>query len=327
MIKIAVDCMGGDNGSEIVVSAIKTFKQNNPSISIAAVGKKEELKDLENIAEIIDAREVIPMDAGALQVMRMKDSSMNKALKLMKDEHYDAVVSCGSTGGFLSASTLILKLIPGVKRAALVTPFPTKIKGKKVTLLDIGANNENSSDELVQFAKMGRLYSQAVFGIKEPKVYLLSNGAEEEKGAPEVKEAHKLLKEMNFPNFEGNIEARYVLDGNADVVVSDGYTGNIFLKGTEGAAKFLGGMIKKAFKKNLWTKLGYLHVKKGIDEINETMNYKSAGGAMLLGVNGVVVKGHGNSDAYAFSCALEVAKKLAMSNIVNAIKEGMTKDE
>lgn len=327
MIKIAVDCMGGDNGSEIVVSAIKTFKQNNPSISIAAVGKKEELKDLENIAEIIDAREVIPMDAGALQVMRMKDSSMNKALKLMKDEHYDAVVSCGSTGGFLSASTLILKLIPGVKRAALVTPFPTKIKGKKVTLLDIGANNENSSDELVQFAKMGRLYSQAVFGIKEPKVYLLSNGAEEEKGAPEVKEAHKLLKEMNFPNFEGNIEARYVLDGNADVVVSDGYTGNIFLKGTEGAAKFLGGMIKKAFKKNLWTKLGYLHVKKGIDEINETMNYKSAGGAMLLGVNGVVVKGHGNSDAYAFSCALEVAKKLATSNIVNAIKEGMTKDE
>lgn len=327
MIKIAVDCMGGDNGSEIVVSAIKTFKQNNPSISIAAVGKKEELKDLETIAEIIDAREVIPMDAGALQVMRMKDSSMNKALKLMKDEHYDAVVSCGSTGGFLSASTLILKLIPGVKRAALVTPFPTKIKGKKVTLLDIGANNENSSDELVQFAKMGRLYSQAVFGIKEPKVYLLSNGAEEEKGAPEVKEAHKLLKEMNFPNFEGNIEARYVLDGNADVVVSDGYTGNIFLKGTEGAAKFLGGMIKKAFKKNLWTKLGYLHVKKGIDEINETMNYKSAGGAMLLGVNGVVVKGHGNSDAYAFSCALEVAKKLAMSNIVNAIKEGMTKDE
>ena len=327
MIKIAVDCMGGDNGSEIVVSAIKTFKQNNPSISIAAVGKKEELKDLENIAEIIDAREVIPMDAGALQVMRMKDSSMNKALKLMKDEHYDAVVSCGSTGGFLSASTLILKLIPGVKRAALVTPFPTKIKGKKVTLLDIGANNENSSDELVQFAKMGRLYSQAVFGIKEPKVYLLSNGAEEEKGAPEVKEAHKLLKEMNFPNFEGNIEARYVLDGNADVVVSDGYTGNIFLKGTEGAAKFLGGMIKKAFKKNLWTKLGYLHVKKGIDEINETMNYKSAGGAMLLGVNGVVVKGHGNSDAYAFSCALEVAKKLAMINIVNAIKEGMTEDE
>lgn len=327
MIKIAVDCMGGDNGSSIVVEAIKTFKKNNPDISIAAVGKKEELISLEGLAEIVDAREVIPMDAGALQVMRMKDSSMNKALKLMKDEHYDAVVSCGSTGGFLSASTLILKLIPGVKRAALVNPFPTKIKGKKVTLLDIGANNENSSEELVQFAKMGRLYSKAVFGIEEPSVYLLSNGAEEEKGAPEVKGAHKLLKEMNFPNFKGNIEARYVLDGTADVVVSDGYTGNIFLKGTEGAAKFLGGMMKKAFKKNLWTKLGYLHVKKGIDEINETMNYKSAGGAMLLGVNGVVVKGHGNSDAYAFSCALEVAKKLAMSNIVEAIKKGMSENE
>lgn len=323
MFKIVVDCMGGDNGSAIVVTAIKNFLKENKDVEIIAVGKKEELQELEGVARIEDARQVVPMDAGALEVMRLKDSSMMKGIRIMKEEKCDALVSCGSTGGFLSASTINLKLIPGVKRAALVTAFPTYIKNKKVVLLDIGANNENSSEELVQFAKMGCLYSKSVFNTANPKVYLLSNGAEEEKGAPEVKQAHKLLKDMNFPGFKGNIEARYALDGDADVIVCDGFTGNIFLKGTEGIAKFLSGMMKKAFKKNLWTKLGYLHVKSGFDEISQTMDYKSAGGAMLLGVNGVVVKGHGNSDAYSFKCALNVAKKLCSYHIVENIKEGM----
>lgn len=327
MIKIVVDCMGGDNGSKIVVSAIKDFLKTNKDVEITAVGKIEELKELEGLVRLVDAREIVPMDAGAIQVMRMKDSSMMKAIKIMKDEHFDAVVSCGSTGGFLSCATLNLKLISGVKRAALVTAFPTYIKGKKVVILDIGANNENSSDELVQFAQMGMLYSKSVYNTIEPKIYLLSNGAEEEKGAPEVKEAHKLLKQMNFPGFKGNIEARYALDGSADVIVCDGFTGNIFLKGSEGIAKFIGGMMKKAFKKNLWTKLGYLHVKSGIDEIAKIMDYKSAGGAMLLGVNGVVVKGHGNSDAYSFRCALEVSKKLCSYNIVENIRKGMNPNE
>jgi glycerol-3-phosphate acyltransferase PlsX len=252
---------------------------------------------------------------------------MMVAIKTMKEEGYDAVVSAGSTGGFLSAATITLKMIPGVKRAALVAPFPAQIKGKKVVILDIGANNENSPEELVQFATMGRLYSQTVYGIEEPKVYLLSNGTEEEKGAPEVKQAHKLLKESNFPGFKGNIEARNALNGQADVVVADGFTGNIFLKGSEGIAKFMGNMIKGMFKKNLWTKLGYLHVRGGVKELTETMDYKSTGGAMLLGVNGNVIKAHGNSDAYSFKHALIVAKKLSMANVVEKIKEGMKIDE
>ena len=324
MLKLVVDTMGGDNGSSVIVAAIKDFLKENNDVEITAVGKKEELVDLEGLCRIEDARDVVPMDAGAFEVMHAKNSSMMVALRLLKEEKYDGVLSCGSTGGFLSASTLTLKMIPGVKRAALVTAFPTKIKGKKVVILDIGANNENSPEELVQFATIGRLYCQSVYGIEQPAVYLLNNGTEEEKGAPEVKEAHRLLKESNFPNFKGNIEARNALSGEADVIVTDGYTGNIFLKGCEGIAKMFSGFIKGMFKKNLWTKIGYLHVKGGVKEMTETMDYKSVGGAMLLGINGVVVKAHGNSDAYSFKCALRVAYKLAKANVVDKIKEGLS---
>ncbi len=323
MIRIVVDAMGGDLGSTVIVDAVKSFLKDNNDVEITIVGKKEELSSLENIARVVDARDIVPMQAGALEVMRLKDSSMMKAIKIMKDEQLDAVVSCGSTGGFLSAATINLKMIPGVKRAALVAPFPTQIKGKNVVILDIGANNENSAEELCQFALMGRLYSKAVYNIETPNVYLLSNGAEEGKGAPEVKEAYKMLEKMRFEGFSGNIEARYALNGDADVVVADGFTGNVFLKASEGIAKMMSGMIKKAFKRNLWSKIGYLHVRKGMKEMSETMDYKSTGGAMLLGVNGNVVKAHGSSDARSFYCALRVAKKLAENDIVNKIKQGL----
>lgn len=323
MYKIVVDAMGGDLGSSVIVEAIDLFLKDNQDVEITVVGKKEELSSLENKCRIIDARDIVPMEAGALEVMRLKDSSMMKAIKTMKDENLDAVVSCGSTGGFLSAATINLKMIPGVKRAALVAPFPTQIKGKNVVILDIGANNENSPEELVQFALMGKLYSQSVYGVETPKVYLLSNGVEEGKGAPEVKGAYKLLKDSNFEGFMGNVEARYALNGDADVVVADGFSGNIFLKASEGIAKIMSGMIKKAFKRNLWSKLGYLHVRKGMKEMSETMDYKSTGGAMLLGVNGNVVKAHGSSDAKSFYSALRVAKKLAANDVVNKIKQGI----
>lgn len=323
MIKLVVDTMGGDNGPSIIVEAILEFLKNHPDAEVTAVGKKEELKDLENKCRIIDAPDIVPMEAGALEVMHMKNSSMMVSLKTLKDEHLDGVISCGSTGGFLSASTITLKMIPGVKRAALVTGFPTSIKDKKVTVLDIGANNENSPEELAQFAMMGRLYTQAIYSIEEPKVFLLNNGTEEEKGAPEVKEAYRLLKEKQFPNFMGNIEARNALSGDADVIVCDGFTGNVFLKSCEGVCKMMASMMKDMFNKNLWSKMGYLHMKKGMKDFKEQLDYKSVGGAMLLGVNGVVVKAHGNSDSYSFESAMEVAYKLALANVVEKIKEGL----
>jgi glycerol-3-phosphate acyltransferase PlsX len=315
--------MGGDLGSSVIVEAINQFLLENNDVEITVAGKKEELTALEGKCRILDARDVVPMEAGALEVMRLKNSSMMVAIKTMKEENLDAVVSCGSTGGFLSAATINLKMIPGVKRAALVAPFPTQIKGKNVVILDIGANNENSSEELVQFALMGKLYSQSVYGTEKPKVYLLSNGVEEGKGSPVVKQAYKLLKDSKFEGFEGNVEARYALNGEADVVVADGFTGNVFLKASEGIAKMMSGMIKKAFKRNLWSKIGYLHVRKGMKEMTETMDYKSTGGAMLLGINGNVVKAHGSSDARSFYHALRVAKKLAENDVVNKIKKGI----
>ncbi len=322
-MKIAVDAMGGDNGSKSVIEAIKEFKKDYPNDELVVFGKKEELEELSSICRIVDAPDVVPMEAGALEVIRLKNSSMCKAINTMKEEGLDAIVSMGSTGGFLSAATLILKTIPGVKRSALVTAFPTKVKGKKVVVLDVGANNENSPEELVQFAYMGKAYNEAVFNVKEPKTYLLSNGAEDHKGSPLVKEAHKLLKETKFPGFKGNMEARDVLNGDADILVADGFSGNVLLKGMEGVAKMFGSMIKSAFKKNLWTKLGYLHVKGGFDNISETMDYKSTGGAMLLGINGVVVKAHGNSDAYSFKNALRVAHLMVEHDVVNKIKESL----
>ncbi len=321
MIRIGVDLTGGDNGSKEIVPAILNFLNKNENVSIVAFGKKEELGALENKCEIVDAPDVVPMEAGALEAMRMKNSSIYKMAQYAKEGIIDAMVSAGSTGGFLSLSTLILKTIPGVHRAAFVAPFPTKIKGKKVVILDIGASNENSPEELAQFAVMGSLYSKYILGVENPSVYLLSNGSEEGKGSPIGKEAYKLLKDK--PYFKGNIEARNALSGEADVVVTDGFTGNTFLKSSEGMAKMMSGMIKSAFKRNIFSKIGYLFVRKGIKEMTETMDYKSTGGAMLLGINGVVVKAHGNSDSYAFECALNVSKKLVEEKLMDKIKEGI----
>ena len=321
MKTIIVDTLGGDNGSSPIIEAIKSFLHDNPQDKVVAVGNEEELGELKGLCEIVHAPYNIPMEASPLDVMRHKDSSLYVANALMKEGKGDAVISAGSTGGILTASTLLLRTAPNVKRAAFVAPFPTRIKGKKVVILDIGANNENSPEELSQFAVMGALYAQTILNVEKPKIYLLSNGTEEGKGSPVSKEAYKILKDN--PLFCGNIEARNALSGEADVVVTDGFTGNIFLKSSEGMAKMLSGMIKDAFKRNLWSKLGYLHVHKGIKEMTETWDYKSTGGAMLLGVNGVVVKAHGNSDAYSFRCALNVAKGLADSDIAGKISEGL----
>lgn len=328
MLKFIVDTMGGDLGSQAVVQAIKEFIAENDDVKIVAVGKKEELASLEGLSqvEIRDARDVVKMDAGALEVLRMKDSSMVVALNVYKEEGGDGIISCGSTGAFLSACTVKLKMIPGIKRAALCVSLPTIDPNKHVAVLDVGANNENSPEELVQFAVMGRLYAQAVYGLETPRVATMANGTEDGKGSPAGKIAHKMLKDMNFPGYVGNMEARNVLYAENDVVVFDGYSGNVFIKCLEGTAKAMGQMMKDMFVKNLWTKLGYLHVKKGMKELRTRMNYKSTGGALLLGINGICIKAHGNADAYCFKNAIYVAKNLSKYNLIERIKEGLPKE-
>lgn len=319
MYKIAIDAMGNDKGSGIIVKAIKNFLQDYHDVELIVCGKKEELKELKGFVKIIDARDVMGMEDGALEVMRRKESSMIKAIELAKNGEADAVVSAGSTAAFLTAATIHLKLMKGVSRAALTTPFPTK-DGSNVVLLDIGANNENTAEQLLLFARMGKIFTQVYKDVKVPRMYLLSNGAEEKKGSPVIKKAHQLIKESKIEGFKGNIEARYVLSGEADVVVTGGFEGNIFLKSTEGTASMMSDLLKKAFKKNIFTKVGYLLAKSGMEEMKTTMDYKSYGGALLLGVNKVVVKGHGSSDAYAFYNAIRVAYDMNKKKIIEKMK-------
>jgi glycerol-3-phosphate acyltransferase PlsX len=195
------------------------------------------------------------------------------------------------------------------------------VKGRATVILDIGASNVNTAEDLYGFAKMGSLYASEILDLKNPSVYVLSNGTEEGKGTEEVVKAYELLKERNFPGFEGNVEARDALDGKHDVIVTSGFTGNVFLKAVEGTASMMNGMIKDAFKTSFGTKIGYLFAKKGFKEMKTRMDYRKYGGAILLGVNGVAVKAHGNSNAYAFYHAIDVAEKMAEKNIVNRIRE------
>jgi glycerol-3-phosphate acyltransferase PlsX len=289
-------------------------------VELIVYGKKEELAELDDLVKVVDCRDVMGMEDGALQIMRRKETSMIKAIEGAKNDNLDGVVSAGSTGAFLTASTIYLKLIDGLQRAALVSPFPTAGE-KSVIILDIGANNENTPEHLVQFAQMGRVFSKVYNDVKEPRVYLLSNGAEEKKGSPVVKEAHQLLKNSNFEGFKGNMEARYILSGDADVVVCNGFDGNVVLKGTEGTAKLMTTLLKRAFSKNIFTKIGYLFARSGIAEMKAKMDYKSYGGAMLLGVNKVVVKGHGSSDAKSFYHAIRVTYELIKKDMISKIKE------
>jgi len=327
MIKLVVDMEGGDFSYTTTIPAVDRFLTEFPDSMVYACGKEEKLIDLklkfQDRIIVINAPQEVPMHAGALEVLRLKDSAIMRGLELLKDGTGDCMVSAGSTGGFLSAATIKLKTIDGIKRAALVSPFPTFKKGKQTIILDIGANNENNVDELLQFALMGRIYSQKIVGIKEPRVYLLSNGSEDQKGSPLVKETHKALKEMNFPGFVGNIEGNNALNGEADVIVSDGFTGNVFLKSCEGVAKYFGNEIKTTYKKNILSKIAYLLVKKSVNNTNETMKYKHLGGAMLLGINGVCVKAHGNSLSEPFYYSMRIAYQQAKMDVVNLIREGL----
>jgi glycerol-3-phosphate acyltransferase PlsX len=323
MVTVAVDMMGSDLGPEELSKGILDYLHINPEIHFICFGDPDRLdllKDQTNV-EIVKTTQVVPMETGTLGFLRLKDSSMYQAIQAVKDGKAQAIVTAGSTGGFLTGSTLLLKNIAGVRRAGFCSPFPTAIKGKSTAILDVGASNVNTAEELVGFAKLGSLYSKYILGVDNPAVYLLSNGAEEGKGLDESKAAYQILKNDPTVNFKGNAEARDVLDGKRDVVVTSGYPGNIFLKATEGAASMVGGLVKKAFKRSFISKIGYLFVRKGIKEMQETMNYKKTGGAILLGINGVAIKTHGNSDAEFFSYSLDLAYKMVKCDIVGKIKD------
>ena len=326
MFNIVVDMMGSDNGAKYTVIAVKEFLKTHNDVHFICVGKKEELTELEDLknVEIVDARDTVKMDEDPFTAIKNKESSMMKSFRLVKENNYDGIVSFGGSAAILTGATLILGRIDGVRRPGFCCKFPRVTDDKFTTLLDCGANLVNTPEELVQFAKMGRIFSTALLDTKDPKVSLLANGAEEHKGTETVQEAHKLLKEYDW--FEGNIEPNKLLITTTDVITCDGYNGNILLKATEGALKATGSLLKTGFKKNLRTKIGYLWSKPVVKLMQNKYNFKELSGAVILGVKQVAVKGHGGSDLESTIGALEVAYKAVSKNIIEKMSNEFKRD-
>ena len=320
MKRLVVDIMGSDKGPEVLLKGVEDFVSKHNDVKITIVGSKDVIDSVKDKYDVIESSDVLNMDDGALAVMRKRGATMNVAMDQVAKGEADAIVSAGGTAGFITSATVKLRLIDGVERAGLLTPFP-KQDGSKVIVLDIGANNEVNASHLYSFAKMGSVFASSYLNKKELNVYLLSNGAEDNKGSPVSKEAFKMLKENDFKGFKGNLEARYVTNSDADVVVCGGYEGNVLLKSMEGTVNFMKTILKKSFSRNIFTKLSYLMVKNSLKSQMAEVDYKKYGGAMLTGVNGIAIKAHGSSDAFSFMNALELAYNMVSADVLNTIKK------
>lgn len=328
-MRIALDAMGGDLAPQAAVHgaiwAAKDF-----GLSIQLVGRPEVIEaelakhttgslDL----QIIPASEVIEMeDQPATAVKNKKDSSMVVALRLVKNGQSDAFVTAGNTGGALAAALFGLGRIQGIKRPALGTIFPTASERGHCFLLDVGANTDVRPEFLLQFAMMGSYYARNVLKIESPRVGLLSTGEEEAKGSLLIQEVMPLLKQSNL-NFIGNVEGKDIPTGQADVVVTDGFTGNVYIKGAEGVAWIIQRMLEREIKARPMALLGALLARGAIKALRTKLDYREFGGGPLLGVNGVVIVAHGRSDPYAIRHAIRVAKQAAENKIVEAIGSGL----
>jgi glycerol-3-phosphate acyltransferase PlsX len=331
-ITIAVDAMGGDNAPVEIVKGVVAAVNDNKAVKVKLVGIEDRINeelgqytyDRDRI-QVINATEVIetaehPVNA----IRRKKDSSMVVAINLVKDGEADAFISAGSTGAVLVGSQAIIGRISGVKRPPLAPVLPT-VKGPTI-LVDCGANVDSRPDHLVLFAKMGAIYSEYVLGIKNPKVGIANNGAEEEKGNQLVKETFPLLKECKSINFIGSVETKDIPQGNADVVVCDGFVGNAILKMYEGVGTTLISEIKKAMLSSFRGKLGALLVKPSLKKVLKKYDATEYGGAPLLGLNGLVVKSHGSSTAKEIQKSVEQCISFVESDINSKIKEVLNSD-
>lgn len=326
-MRIAVDGMGSDNSPQAEVKGCVDALKEFSDIEIFITGKEEELikefskydYDKSKIT-IIDAKEVIlPSETPTMALRKKKDSSIVKALKLVKDKECDAVLSAGSTGAFLAGSTLIVGRIKGIERPALAPVMPGK--NGPFMIIDAGANVDSKASYLVQFAKMGEIYFKTVMENKNPKVGLVNIGAEEEKGNELTKETHKLLKVEEAINFIGNVEPREVSTGDVEVLVCDGFVGNTILKMYEGTAKTILTMIKEEIMSSVISKIGAVFLSGTFKSLKKKMDYKEYGGAPFLGVNGICIKAHGSSDGKAFKNAIGQARRFYNNNLIDKIKE------
>ena len=331
-MKIILDAMGGDFAPEApVMGAIDAVKAYGAQIVLVGRGdeilnvlKKNGIENLPDGIEICHADDVVDMHDDPDQVIRRrKNSSMVVGLRMLAEGKGDAFVSAGSTGALLTGATLIVKRVRGIRRAAMAPSMPTKA-GHKVTICDCGANAECSPEFLLQFGLVASAYAKYTLGVENPRVGLLNIGTEDSKGTALQKAAYALLtdaKEKGLLNFVGNVEARAVPLGEVDVVVCDGFNGNVLIKSIEGTAMFMGSMIKRMFKKNLGSKLGYLLCKSGLKDLLKLLDAREIGGTQFLGIKKPVIKCHGNSDRLAFRNGVNQAMTAASSNFTQQLEQ------
>lgn len=323
-MKLAIDAMSGDLGSSIVVEACLSFLKKNTKDELYVIGKIEELQALKDYPQVhlIDARETLEMTENIMAIRRKKESSMVKAMMMARKDEVDAVLSCGNTGAYYACAMLFLKRIPGVEKSCLMAVIPT-YSGKGVCMLDVGANAENTADQLVSFAIMGSVYAKSVRNIHDPKVALLNIGAEDHKGDEVHKETYQILSKLDNIHFIGNVEGKEMLDKDVDVIVTDGFTGNVALKTLEGVAIVMMKSLKDAFLSSLKSKIGAILAKSGLYSLKTKFDPASVGGALMMGFVKPVVKAHGASDAKAFESAMVLALNMAETHVVEKMKEGL----
>jgi phosphate acyltransferase len=323
-MRIALDAMGGEHSPAAEVEgAVAAAKAH--AIEVVLVGKREaveaEMRKHRYDLPIVEASQVIEMTDHPSEVMRDKrDSSVAVGMKLLKNKEVDAFVSAGNTGAVMTAATMILGRIEGIERPALsvIVSFPAN----SVLLLDVGANANCKPDYLVQFAQMGSVYMTKIFGIESPRIGLLSNGEEDTKGNSLVCEAHKLLRATKL-NFVGNIEGHDLPSNSTDVLVTDGFTGNVLIKVGEGIGEIIVQSVKQAIARRPYLKAVALILKPALRSAFNSVDYSEYGGAPLLGVNGNVIIAHGRSNAKAINSALFIAKRAVEQDIVSAIRKGI----
>lgn len=321
MVKIAVDMMGGDDAPGIVLDAVKKAVEDFKDLEIILFGDESQYNLSHERIEFRHCTEKIEMeDEPVRAIKRKKDSSMVKMAEAVKSGEADGCVSAGNTGALMSAGLFIVGRIKGVARPALVVTLPTT-DGKGFVFLDVGANADAKAEHLLQYAQLGNIYAQKIRGIQNPSVSLLNIGTEAAKGHSLTKKEYDLFEKNQSFNFTGNIEAKTLMDGNVDVVVTDGYTGNMVLKNLEGTAKSIGKMLKETIMSSFKNKLAGAVLKKDLETFAKKMDYSEYGGSVLLGLDGTVVKAHGSSNAKAFYSAIRQAKIAGEENIVQIMKD------
>ena len=330
-MRIIVDGMGGDHApKEIVKGSVEAALEYGLSITLTGDGKQleQELKALNapmDRFEIVHTTQVITMEDSPVKAIKSKsDSSLVKAMEFVRKDPNSALISAGSTGALLAGGLLKVGRIKGIDRPALTGLLPNRKNG--TLLLDMGANADCNPENLQQFAMMGTVYMENVMGRKNPTVGLINVGTEETKGSELYKTAYQLMKETKGINFIGNIEARDVPEGVVDILVCDGFTGNIVLKYTEGLAFSLFGMLKEVMMQNTISKIAALMLKPSLKKFKKTMDYTEVGGAPLLGINGGIIKAHGSSNATAIKNAIRQGKLYLEAGVLDKIKSAVTSD-